>query len=79
MFGKEIFVVDNLNCDMLRKCPEADANYLCSSLNLTQLIKSSPTRITPDSSTLIDTIMTSNDSLVTESGVEEKYVLVIIF
>ena len=25
MFGKEIFVVDNLNCDMLRKCPEADA------------------------------------------------------
>ena len=57
MFGKEIFVVgDHL---MLGKCPEADAlNDLCRSLNLTQLIKS-PTRITSESSTLIDIIMTS--------------------
>ena len=34
MFGKEIFVVGDLNCDMLRKCPEADAlNDLCRSVN----------------------------------------------
>ena len=71
MFGKEILVVGDLNCYMLGKCPEADAlNDLCRSLNVTQLIKS-PTRITSESSTLIDIIMTSNGSLVTESGVEE--------
>ena len=35
-----------------------------------QLMKS-PTRIAPDSSTLIDITMTSNDSPVTECGVEE--------
>lgn len=71
MFGKEIIVVGDLNCDMLRKCPEADAlNDLFSSLNLTQLIKS-PSRITPNSSALIGIIMTSKDCLVTESGEEE--------
>ena len=74
MFGKEIIIVGDLNYDMLRKCLEADAlNDLCSSLNLTQLIKS-PTRITPDSSTLIDLIMTSKDCLVIEIGVEEMHI-----
>ena len=38
-----------------------------------QRIKS-PTRITSESSTLIDIIMTSDYSLVTESGVEEIHI-----
>ena len=51
--------VGDLNCDMLKILPETDAlNNLCSSLNLTQLI-TSPTRVTMQSSSLID-VMASN-------------------
>ena len=46
---------------------------LCSSLNLTQLI-TLPTRVTSQSSSLIDVIMTSNPDLVTESGVVETHI-----
>jgi hypothetical protein len=46
---------------------------LCSSLNLTQLITSS-TRVTPQSSTLIDVIMTTNTGLVAQSGLMENHI-----
>jgi hypothetical protein len=54
--------------------PESDAlNELCSSLNLFQLIKE-PTRVTLQFSSLIDVILTSNTSLIAESGVEETHI-----
>jgi hypothetical protein len=71
---KDIFVVGDLNCNLLKSGPESDAlNELCSSLNLFQLIKE-PTRVTLQSSSLIDVILTSNTSLVVESGVEETHI-----
>ena len=71
--GKDIFVVGDLNCNLLKGGPESDAlNKLCSSLNLFQLIKEQ-TRLTLQSSSLIDVILTSNTSLVAESGVEETH------
>ena len=72
--GNENFVVGDLNCNMLKILPETDAlNNLCSSLNLTQLI-TSPTRITMQSSSLIDVIMASNIAIVVESGVMESHI-----
>ena len=62
-YGKEIFIAGDLNCNVMKHSPEADAlNDLCLSLNLTQLI-TSPTRETSESSSLIDVIMTSNPGL----------------
>lgn len=73
--GKEVFVVGDLNCNLLKSCPDGDRALkdVCSSLNLTQLVKS-PTRITPQSSSLIDVIMASNTSLIVESGVVETHI-----
>ena len=72
--GKENFIAGDLNCNVMKHSPEADAlNDLCSSLNLTQLI-TSPTRETSESSTLIDVIMTSNPGLVVESGTVETHI-----
>ena len=69
--GKEIFIAGDLNCNVMKHSPEANAlNDLCSNLNLTQLI-TSLTRETSESSTLIDVIMTSNPGLVVESGTVE--------
>ena len=63
--GKEIIVVGDLNCDLLKPdSPEAMSLLdFCTSVNQTQLIKE-PTRVTETSSSLIDIIMTSNVSLV---------------
>ena len=70
--GKKIFVVGDLNCDMLKILPETDTlSNLCSSLNLTQLLTSQP-RVTMQSSSLIDVIMASNTAIVVESGVVES-------
>ena len=67
-------MIGDLNCDILKNSPESRVfRNLCSSLNLTQLI-SSPTRVTSQSSTLIDVIMTTNTALVTESGVMENHI-----
>ena len=63
-YGKEVFIIGDLNIDILKKNQESRALMnLCSSLNLTQLI-TSPTRVTTQSSTLIDVIMTTNTALV---------------
>ena len=72
--GKEVFMIGDLNCDILKNSPESRVfRNLCSSLNLTQLI-TCPTRVTSHSSTLIDVIMTTNTALVAESGVMENHV-----
>ena len=68
---KEIIVVGDLNCDLLKPdSPEAMSLLdFCTSVNQTQLIKE-PTRVTETSSSLIDIIMTSNVSLVENHGVD---------
>ena len=72
--GKEVIMIGHLNCDILKNSPESRVfRNLCSSLNLTQLI-TSPTRVTSQSSTLIDVIMTTNTALVAKSGVMENHI-----
>ena len=70
-YAKEIFIAGDLNCNVMKHSPEADAlNDLCSSLNLTQLI-TSPTRETSELSSLINVIMTPNPCLVVKTGTVE--------
>ncbi len=73
--GKEIIVVGDLNCDVLKPdSPNAIAlpNF-CTSVNLTQLIKE-PTQVTENSTSLIDVIMTSNVNLVENQGVVSSHI-----
>lgn len=73
-FRKDIFVAGDLNCNLLKDSPESEAlNEMCNSLNLSQLIKE-PTRVTLQSSSLIDVILASNTSLVEKSGVEVTHI-----
>ena len=66
--GKDVFLLGDLNCNMLKDIPESRAlREFCTCLNLSQLI-TSPTRVTERSSPLIDVIMTSNSSLIIENG-----------
>ena len=66
--GKDIFLLGDLNCNMLKDIPESWAlREFCTCLNLSQLI-TSPTRVTERSSSLIDVIMTSNSSLIIQNG-----------
>ena len=70
-FGMEIFVLGDLNCDLLKSCH--DGNTLKDwrhTLNLTQPVTSS-TRVTPQSSSIIDFILATNTSFVKETRVVE--------
>lgn len=70
--GKEVIITGDLNCDLSAKrslpteCKQLKS--LLKAENLTQLIKQ-PTRITQDSSTLLDVIITNCPQIVSESGV----------
>ena len=68
--GKEIIVIGDLNCDLLKPDSPETMSLLdfCTIVNQTQIIKE-PTRVTETSSSLIDIIMTSNVSLVENYGV----------
>ena len=68
--GKEIIVVDDLNCDLLKPDSPETMSLLdfCTGVNQTPMIKE-PTQVTETSSSLIDIIMTSNVSLVENYGV----------
>ena len=58
----------------MKVCPESEAlNEICSNLNLSQLIKE-PTRVTSQSSSLIDVILASNTDLVVKGGVEMTHI-----
>ena len=71
IYGKDILVVGDLNCNLLKTTQEAKAlRDICCSLNIVQLIDK-PTRVTLQSSSLIDVIMTSSESLIVKSGVVE--------
>lgn len=63
---KEIFVAGYLKCNTVKSSPESDVlKDLCLSLNLTQLITSAA-RETPQSSSSIYDIMTSNNASIGE-------------
>ena len=65
---KKVFIMGDFNCNMLSKYAlSSKIKDLCSSLSLKQLIME-PTRVTINSSTLIDLIMT-NSSCVSKSGI----------
>ena len=64
----EFFILGDFNTDMLTKnALSSKINELCSSLSSTQLIEE-PTRVTENSSTLIDLIL-ANSSCVSKAGV----------
>lgn len=67
---KDLIILGDLNCDILRKSkPESRALLeVCFSLNLYQII-TTPTRITENTQTLIDVIITSNRNLISSSDV----------
>ena len=70
-FGKDVFILGDLNCNLLKNCPEGNAlNDLCATLNLKQLV-TSPTRVTEHSSSLIDVILASNIALVIDTKAME--------
>jgi hypothetical protein len=70
LLGKEIINLDDMNCNLLKtSCYESKILLdTCSELHLTQLIKD-PTRITSQTSSLLDVIMISSSSKVKSSGV----------
>jgi hypothetical protein len=67
---KDLRILGDLNCDMLQQSkPESRALLeVCSSLNLYQII-TTPTRVTENTQTLIDVIITSNHDLISSSNV----------
>ena len=53
-FGKDVFILGDLNCNLLKNCPEGNTlNDLCATLNLKQLVIL-PTRVMEHSSSLIE-------------------------
>ena len=73
-FGKDVFILGDLNCKLLKNCPDGNAlNDLCATSNLKQLVPS-PTRVTEHSSSLIDVILASNIALVIDTKVMETHI-----
>ena len=67
-------IICTLNCDLLKSCIEANTlKDMCETLNLTQLV-TTPTRVTPQSSSLIDVILATNTSVVKETIVVENHI-----
>jgi hypothetical protein len=67
--NQPIFVLGDLNCNMLHDGPNRKAHVEVSTeLNLQQIIKK-PTRITDTTQSLIDVILVSNTASVLESSV----------
>ena len=64
--NKPIFILGDMNCNLLKDCPEKRAiTDLCNDLNLKQIIKE-PTRITDTSQSVIDVILVSTEAVVLE-------------
>ena len=62
--GFDIIILGDLNCNVLRSCPEATALLdFISSFNLSQLVYK-PTKITETSQSIIDVIMSTNKSMI---------------
>ena len=68
--SKDILILADFNCNMLTKYYlSKQINDICDNMQLTQLIKN-PTRITPNSKTLTDLILVSNNLKSLESGTQ---------
>jgi hypothetical protein len=69
-FNKPIYILGDLNCNMLNENdPSCQAlTNFCLSFNLSQLVQQ-PTRVTKTSKTVIDVLLVSNKNLVTETKV----------
>ena len=67
-FNKPIYIIGDLNCNVLdNTTPNALLDF-CQCFNLTQMV-SKPTRITQSSSSLIDVVLASKKSLFKETKV----------
>jgi hypothetical protein len=75
LLNKPIFILGDLNCNVMKDCPENTAlgNFMFE-MKLNQLIIT-PTRITDTIESLIDVIITSASHLVNESGVISTVVI----
>ena len=69
LLNLEIIVLGDLNCNLLCSCPEANALFdFISTFSLNQIVEK-PTRITENSKSLIDVIMTTSKIFVNLSDV----------
>ena len=70
LYDKDILIIiGDLNCDLLSEKPESKAlNDFCTMFNLSQMI-SKPTRVTRDSSSLLDVILTTNPHQVIQTTI----------
>ena len=69
--NKELIVVGDINCDVMKSPPDAHTqqfNFLSSFYQLNQLINK-PTRVTKKSSTLTDLVLTTMKENISTSGV----------
>ena len=72
LYGKDIIITGDLNCDLLSNKPESQVlKDLCTMLNLSHII-SKPTRVTKESASLLDVILTTNSHQVISSAVLEN-------
>ena len=74
LLNKPIFILGDLNCNVIKDCPENTAlgNFMFQ-MNLNQLI-TKPTRFTDTSESLIGVIITPASHLVDESGVMDTII-----
>ena len=69
LLNLEIIVLCDLNCNLLYSCPEANALFdFISAFSLNQIVEK-PTRITENSKSLIDVIITTSKTFVNLSDV----------
>ena len=69
--SKDLLVIGDINCDMLKSPKDSSTNrllFLCTLYNLEQMIKE-PTRVTTTSSTVIDLIFNNKPNNISNSGV----------
>lgn len=73
LYSKDIIIImGDLNCDLLSNKPESEAlKELCTMLNLSQIV-TKPTRVTKESASLLDVILTTNPHQVISSTVLEN-------
>ena len=72
LYDKDVFIIGDFNCDLLSEKPESKAlNDFCTTFNLSQMI-SKPTRVTRDTSTLLDVILTTNPHQVIQTTILEN-------
>ena len=72
LYDKDIFIIGDLNCDLHSEKSESKAlNDFCTMFNLSQII-SKPTRVTRDSSSLLDVILTTNPHQVIQTTILEN-------